>query len=165
MIKLLAKANDDVLSHCGCVAPMASVPGQLDCPWCGCGWLIGCTVCKKVFTYACVVEADTEYKTFVRSDFEHRGYKNIEDVEIEACAAWLEDGLADFAVGQKVVYLDGVYFPLEGPVEAFEGLYANHDFARLPHAVALEDSDHLRAVLGEKSYWLDRERPGRADEL
>ncbi len=58
MPKFLFKANDDVLSYCSCVGEPAMSTGQLDCPWCGCGWLISCAKCGKAFTYAVVRETD-----------------------------------------------------------------------------------------------------------
>jgi len=158
MIKLLAKANDDVLSHCRCEAPLASVPGQLDCPWCGCGWLVCCTNCRKAFTYARVVEVDTDYETFVRGDRQRGGYADGEEAEIRDCAEWLEESFADFAVGQQVVYLDGLYFALDDAPSQFDGLHATHDLDRLPHFVALTEPTHLNASLGKQSYWQDRER-------
>jgi len=161
MIKLLAKADDKVLSHCQCEASLASLPGQLDCPWCGCGWLICCTDCRKAFTYARVVEVDTEYETFVRGDRQRGGYADYADEDIQREAEALEGMLADFAPGQTVVYLDGAYFALDEAIEQFEGLYANHSFPRMPHAAALEAPDQLMAVLGDKTYWFDRELSDR----
>jgi hypothetical protein len=163
MIKLLAKAGNEVLSHCRCVAPMASVPGQLDCPWCGCGWLISCTECRKAFTFARVVEVDTDYETFVRQD-RGRGEFEHSDDEIRRQAEMLEWMLEPFSPGQKIVYLDGAYFALDEAVEDFEGVYASHNFSELPHALALKNSAHLNALLGDKDYWFDRERPDRNGE-
>jgi hypothetical protein len=159
MIKLLAKANDDVLSHCRCTSSLASIPGQLDCPWCGCGWLIGCTQCRRVFTYACVVEVDTDYQAHVQSDRRRGGYADFDPPELADCASWLEDTLADIPVGATVVYLDGMYFEVDDKPGRFEGIYALHDLPCLPHHAALTDPAGLRATLGEPSYWVDRARP------
>ena len=62
-----------------------------------------------------------------------------------------------FAVGDVVVYLDGVYLPLEATNFAFDGWFAQHDFDRLPHAVALTQPEALRSTLGDQAYWLERE--------
>jgi hypothetical protein len=45
----LRKANDDFVSHCKCpkADSLISSPGQMDCPWCGCGWLFICSRCNK----------------------------------------------------------------------------------------------------------------------
>lgn len=156
MIKLLAKANDDVLSHCQCSTSLASIPGQLDCPWCGCGWLIGCTQCRRVFTYARVVEVDTDYKTYIQTDRRLGEFAEFDPFELEDCASWLEETLADIPVGKTVVYLDGLYFDVEADLGAFEGLYALHELQRLPHFEALTRPEVLRATLGVRSYWLER---------
>jgi hypothetical protein len=39
--------------------------------------------------------------------------------------------------------------------------FAHHQLERLPHAEALGDPSRLRDVLGDKEYWLDRERVDR----
>ena len=162
MVKLLVKANDEVLSHCRCEgAPLASVPSQMDCPWCGCGWLICCGDCGKAFTYGRVVEADTDYASFIRSDFSRRGYTTIDDEDVRLCVIAMEQVMAPFAVGQVVVFLDGWYHALDaGPIR-FEGDYAVHDLERLPHRVALDQPDYLIDHLGDVAYWTDRERPDR----
>lgn len=54
--KFFFKADDDVLSHCTCTDAPAQSSSQLDCPWCGCGWLISCATCGKAFTFAEVRE-------------------------------------------------------------------------------------------------------------
>jgi hypothetical protein len=162
MIKLLAKASDDVLSHCQCSTPLASLPGQLDCPWCGCGWLISCTQCRRAFTYARVVEVETDYETYVQDDRRRGGYADYDPSELNDCASWLEDTLADIPVGKTVVYLDGMYFDVGANPGAFEGLYALHALERLPHFEALRTPALLRATLGELSYWLERALPESA---
>ncbi len=35
----LVKANDDLVSHCRCERTFIGAPSQIDCPWCGCGWV------------------------------------------------------------------------------------------------------------------------------
>lgn len=157
MIKLLAKANNDVLSHCSCAEPLASLPSQLDCPWCGCGWLISCTICRRAFTFARVTEVDTDYKTFVLEDRERGRYFNDNPAKLEIWALWLEESLGDFEVGKTVVYLDGLYFDWETEPVIFEGLFSKHALARLPHFEARSTPNYLRATLGDASYWFDRE--------
>ena len=67
------KANDEVLSFCACQQPLVALPGQLDCPWCGCGWLASCIECRKAFTFAKVVDVDLTYEQIVRRDAINRG--------------------------------------------------------------------------------------------
>ena len=140
MVKYLSKANDDVLSHCACTDTLAAGPAQLDCPWCGCGWLTTCIKCRRAFTFARVVDVDRTYADIVREDFAARG-----------------DTALDEEVGDIVVYLDGSYLPLDTENFAYDGWFAQHDFDRLPHALALEQPNALRDTLGDKQYWVDRE--------
>jgi hypothetical protein len=164
MIKYIAKANDNVISHCKCRAPLASPPGQLDCPWCGCGWMICCTDCGKAFVYGKVVNADDTYDTLIRMNYVRRGYTNVTDEELQNDARMMEEMLTPFEVGDIVVYFDGCYFSVgEEPIE-FEGLYASHKLDRLPHAIALKRPEYLREVLGDVNYWLSRERPERLQD-
>lgn len=157
MVKYLSKANDDVLSHCACTETLAAGPAQVDCPWCGCGWLITCIQCRKAFTFARVVDVDRTYGDIAREDFAARGDTTIEEEDVEHAAQWMADAMADLVVGDIVVYLDGSYLPLDTENFAYDGWFAQHDFDRLPHAVALEQPTALRDTLGEKQYWIDRE--------
>ena len=159
MIKYVGKANDDVLSFCTCQDALADVPGQLDCPWCGCGWMIGCMKCRKAFVYGRVVEIDSDYVTLVREDTRTSGFERDAD-EIRDIAEWMGAAMADFEVGQMVVYLDGYYLPIDTAGE-IEGLYARHTFSSLPHKDAHLAPGVLEATLGDVRYWTDRERPER----
>lgn len=164
MVKYLAKANNDVLSFCGCDTPLAAPPGQFDCPWCGCGWMISCFDCGKAFVYAKVVELDAQYETIVRQSLERSGYKDLNDDDVRHDAECLRVVLSDLEVGSTVVYFDGRFFPLEaGPIE-FEGDYATHRLAELPHYSDLLEPERLKRTLGDPRYWLERERANRFDE-
>jgi len=46
----LVKASNDLISHCKCEYAPIGAPGQMDCPWCGCGWLFLCPKCRRAFT-------------------------------------------------------------------------------------------------------------------
>lgn len=155
MVKYIAKANNDVLSHCACTNALAAGPAQLDCPWCGCGWLISCMKCRKAFTFGRIVDVDRSYADIVREDFAGRGV-SADAEDIEHGAQWMEEALADLGVGDIVVYLDGAYLPVDTANFAYDGWYAQHDFDRLPHAVALEQPNALRETLGDKAYWDER---------
>ena len=163
MVKWFAKANDDVLSHCRCTVALAATTGQLDCPWCGCGWLISCMECRKAFTFAKIVEVDFTYEQLLADDWRKRGHQS-DPPDASGFAAWLERALARFPVGATIVYLDGDYFSPDETDIAFEGLYAHHKFDRLPHAIALSQPSYLDDTLGDSAYWLERERPDRNDD-
>jgi len=126
--------------------------------------MICCTKCGKAFVYGRIVETDATYEALIRADYARRGYATVTDEEIHNDACMMEEMLAPFEVGETIAYLDGCYFRLEETPIEFEGLFASHKFDRLPHASALERADHLREVLGAKSYWFERERPDRLQE-
>ena len=161
MAKFIFKANDEVLSHCKCVGEPAMSTGQMDCPWCGCGWLISCSRCAKAFTYAVVKETEVPLAELGRREAKRRGLTSVTEQDHEAWAAGMAEALEPFRVGDIVVYLDGQYWLLGQRNVRFEGYYATHDLVELPHAKALRDPSALGAILGEKAYWIDRERADR----
>lgn len=164
MVKWIAKANDDVLSHCRCTGVLSATTGQFDCPWCGCGWLISCIECGRAFVYARVIETDRAYTDIAAEDARNRGLKNVTAEDVEAVAETMQAQMEAFSVGATLVYLDGKYFPIDTCAIDFEGFFAFHKLDRLPHAVALEDASYLSSFLGDRRYWLDRERPNRHED-
>lgn len=156
MVKYIAKANDEVISHCQCSDALAAGPSQLDCPWCGCGWLISCIKCRKAFTFGRVVEVDRTYADIARDDFTARG-SSFDEEDIAGGAEWLAEAMADFNVGDIVVYLDGSFLKLDTTNFSYDGWFAQHDFDQLPHAAALKQPSALRDILANKQYWFDRE--------
>jgi hypothetical protein len=66
----LQKANDDFVSHCRCHRgdALISSPAQMDCPWCGCGWLFTCGVCRKAFAFAEGVEINESWEETAERD-------------------------------------------------------------------------------------------------
>ncbi|MEG8025347.1 hypothetical protein QP162_14740 [Sphingomonas aurantiaca] len=158
MAKYLEKANNETLSFCQCERGLASIPGQLDCPWCGCGYLIACTYCRKAFTYARVVEIDLSYVEIVTADRKRGGYDTATGV-VQSQADWLAHVMKDFEIGDLVVYFDGFFLRAEADNLELDGLFATHSLARLPHHDALIEPAALLATLGNVEYWLSRERP------
>ena len=161
--KYLEKANNDTLSFCQCQTALASTPSQLDCPWCGCGYLISCTYCRKAFTYARVVEIDMTYDDLVAADRRRGGY-GIDVEVVQDQADWLASVMQAFEIGDTVVYFDGYYLKLDAADLELEGLFANHSLDRLPHDRARTDPAILNDTLGNVEYWLKRERPDRDEE-
>ncbi len=135
--------------------------GQMDCPWCGCGWLITCSKCSKAFTYAEIKETDVPLIELGRREVERRGLTSVTKKEIEDWALAMQEDLAKFSVGQIVIYLDGEYLPIDEENIQLEGWYARHDLVRLPHYEALKNPQLLNDKLGDSSYWLSRELPDR----
>lgn len=162
--KFLFKANDDVLSFCNCENEPAMSEGQLDCPWCGCGWMIACSKCSKSFVFAEVRETDIPLIELGRREVAARGLKTVTEQDIAEWAEGMEEMLDRFEVGDTVVYLDGHYWTVGSRDVEFEGFYASHKLDHLPHEEALDDPPRLRAILGDRQYWLDRERPDRESD-
>lgn len=158
--KFIFKANDDVLSFCACEGVPAMSSGQLDCPWCGCGWMISCSQCKKSFVFAVVRETEIPLIELGRREAAARGWAVTEE-EIEEWAEGMAEAFAAFEVGDILVYLDGEYWLRDATGIAFDGDFASHRFDRLPHADALADPPLLQRVLGDAHYWFDRELPDR----
>jgi hypothetical protein len=163
MTKFLFKANDEVLSYCNCSGRPAMSSGQLDCPWCGCGWLITCSNCKKAFTFAEVRESDQSLFELGWAEARSRGLKNITDAEVAEWAEGMKDMLDCFEVGDIVVYLDGSYWTIDSEEIEFDGYFSHHKLDRLPHQEALINPHVLRSVLGDQNYWFDRELPDRSE--
>ena len=159
--KFIFKANDEVLSFCDCADAPAMSEFQLDCPWCGCGWLIPCSGCGKSFTFAEVRETDASLVELGRREADRRGLTSVTDEEVEAWADSMAEALEHFEIGDVIVYLDGAYWKLDSVDVEFEGYFARHQLKKLPHAEALEDSERLRNVLGNPDYWFERELPDR----
>ena len=136
MTKVLVKASNEILSHCSCDLAFAT-NGQLDCPWCGCGWLFTCCHCRKAFTFAKVISVDSAPNDN---------------------AIYAGEDLEQFEVGEIAIYLDGM---LLGPNDTdidFTGYYAHHKMPLLPYAQATRKSD-LDDVFGNRNYWVDRALP------
>lgn len=161
MAKWLTKANNDGLSHCACRDALAALPGQADCPWCGCGWMISCGTCRKAFVFATVVETDASHEDIVRSEFLASRRTHHDEADIREAAAWMAEAVADFAVGDRVIYLDGWYFRADQGPLAFDGLFAAHDHPEPPQTAAVRQGRPVTTDLTRVQWWRDRERSDR----
>lgn len=158
MTKFIFKANDDVLSFCECESGIPAMSSeQMDCPWCGCGWLISCSKCRKAFTFAVVRETELSLFEIGKNEVKLRGIADaVTDDEIEDWAQMMKEELEGFVDGQVVVYLDGEYIPIDAEFIEFDGMHAAHKLEALPHVQALQDPKVLGDVLGDSKYWFDR---------
>jgi hypothetical protein len=134
---------------------------QLDCPWCDCGWLISCSKCTRAFTFAEVRETDLSLLELGRRESTARGLTNVSEDEIAEWAQGMSEAVDRFDVGDTIVYLDGSYWKVDETNIEFTGDFATHKLARLPHAEALPEPSRLQTTLGNKDYWLPRERQDR----
>ncbi len=152
----LAKASDKPLSHCACPAGQALItaPDQLDCPWCGCGWLFSCIRCRRAFTVARVVETGLSLAELAESDMRGAG----REVDRESLAEWVEymsEFLAGIEPGKEYVFLDCVLVPTASELPLrFRGAHATHDLSFIPQLSA--DGAIVESVLGSRKYWDER---------
>jgi hypothetical protein len=162
----LRKANNDLISHCQCADGYISSPGQMDCPWCGCGWLFICAACHKAFTFAEAVEVDFTLDQMARRDLKYwkarRMPPSAEDIQI-----WVDfmnvllDGIE---VGRQYVYLDSFLIPTDADVITFQGLHCAHDLAVVPQVEALRDPSIMRDLLSNPQYWDETALPSDESE-
>jgi len=152
-IVYLKKANSDLVGNCKCKDGRITYPPQMDCPWCGCGWLFTCLTCRKAFTFAVGVELEATWEELAELDWKAWG---IERVSKQKIASWVKDMkamLADVKPGGTYVYVDGRVFEKSARRVEFDGLYASHNFDRLPHVAALTQRSIEEEVLASTDYW------------
>jgi hypothetical protein len=105
---MLKKASNDGVCFCECEDGLVGVPDQLDCPWCGCGWLFTCAKCGLAFTFATPVEVDLDLTELVHREYVRRGFDGEDLAElVEAGVEYLADKFEDLEPGREYVYLDG----------------------------------------------------------
>src|SRR5438876_46806 len=124
----LLKDNDRLVSHCKCRHAMITYPPRVDCPWCGCGWLFTCIVCRRAFTFARGVLMNETWEATARRDLTNLSRREPSADDI---AHWVEDMkelLAKVQPGQQYVCLDGRIIPTDTVAVCFQGWHARHDF-------------------------------------
>lgn len=153
-VRYLAKSPGGI-QHCSCPTALISSPGQLDCPWCGCGWLFTCLDCRKAFTYARCVEVPASYEELARRDIQARNQRKVVSAfEIRAWMRSMKEVLADLKLGTEYIYLDGSFFALDDSVE-FDGWHSHHFLPLLPHKEFRNDPSKLKSLFSNKDYWLN----------
>lgn len=163
---VLKKASQDGVCFCNCEPGLVGVPNQMDCPWCGCGWLFCCVTCGKAFTFATPVEVDMDLTELVRQDFLRRGYSedDLPDL-VEPGVEYLAHMYEDLEPGHEYVYLDGALIDTqtEPPIQ-FHGFVAAHDLPALPHLAARQDPSKFDATISDPDYWDSRALPDSEEE-
>ena len=152
-ILYLVKKNDEFISFCSCAESLVGDPGQLDCPWCGCGWLFSCTKCRKAFSFAVAAEIDKTWEEIAAEDL--YGYSKKQPTD-EAISEWVEGMKAmqsEIELGKTYVYLDGIFIPADEENFAMEGWYAKHEFEHVPQVAALKNEEIKKLVLSNPEYW------------
>ncbi len=131
-IVYLEKANNDFVSHCSCETAYVSFPGQLDCPWCGCGWLFTCMDCRKAFTFANAIEVEQSWEQLAVRDITSKGGHPPDEDDVGEWVEAMKALHAEVELGQEYVYIDGMYVPSSADKVEFEGWYASHELAYVP---------------------------------
>ncbi|MEZ0386208.1 MAG: hypothetical protein ACAI34_04010 [Verrucomicrobium sp.] len=160
-ITYLRRANDDLISFCTCGDGRVTFPSQMNCPWCGCGWLFTCITCGKAFTIAEGVKLDTTWEQLAAEDLKGRWKDEPVEEDIEVWIGVMKGTLADIVPGKKYVILDGNVLPVDARDVVFDGWHAHHEFETLPHAqaLALNDASVLDIQLGSMEYWQTQALP------
>lgn len=152
----LERANSNGICRCTCERSLVSSPVQMDCPWCGCGWLFTCMTCQKAYTFARGVEVDTPLEDLARRDLTRRRGRDPSDDDVAEWVEWMALMLEDVVPGVTYVYLDGFYLPADTTDLELEGVAAVHSLPTLPHVEALTDPRALSRTLADRAYWLER---------
>ena len=152
----LRKANDDLVSHCRCgkADALISSPGQMDCPWCGCGWLFICSRCRKAFTFAEVVEINESWGQTADRTIRALYRREPEEGEAEEWVGFMKILLKDIQSGLQYVYLDGWVIPTTAGGVHIQGWHSHHDLEFVPQVAALEDPQVQTSLLSSREYWL-----------
>lgn len=128
-------------------------PGQLDCPWCGCGWLFSCIECRTSFTFARGVSVNESWEDLARRDLTTYGRTSVSREDVNNWVIAMQELLADVKVGTKYVWLDGAIVPVDAGAVQFEGWRARHDLDFVPQVAALEDRSVIDDLLSSTEYW------------
>ncbi len=152
----LVKANDSFISHCKCITAPIGAPAQMDCPWCGCGWLFVCPQCRKAFTFARAGELDLSWEDLAHRDLDGKWSRQPTAEDIRVWIDFMKVMLKDLEPGREYVYLDGAIFPTDSKDIQFEGMHSWHELFSVPQVDALKEKDALELTLGSRRYWDDR---------
>jgi len=151
----LRKSNNDLVSHCRCspADALISSPGQMDCPWCGCGWLFICGRCKKAFTFAEAFETSDSWDQIAERVMPRYGERKPAKAEVKEWIEWMKILLKEVTVGHTYVYLDGWMISTGSIGVHIDGWHSRHDLDVVPHMDALTGKSTIDEVLGSTAYW------------
>lgn len=153
----LKKYNNDLVSHCKCDTALAAYPPQMNCPWCGCGWLLSCIECRKAFTFAVGVELDTTWEELAKKDIEKRWHEEPTKEDISDWVDSMKDMLSEIEVDKVYVCLDGFIISVDANHVNIDGWMSKHNFDFVPQVQALEDPTVVEKYLSNSEYWLENE--------
>ena len=151
----LAKASDALISHCRCDSADALIasPAQMDCPWCGCGWLFVCIRCSKAFAFARGVEVEESWEATADRDLRKSWRRAPTAAEIGEWIGLMGVFLREVELGKEYVYLDGLVVPALAKSITMEGQHSRHALPFVPQVAAMSDPAVDRDVLSNEHYW------------
>jgi hypothetical protein len=155
----LVKDNDNLCCHCACESAYISFPPQMDCPWCGCGWLFTCTSCRKAFTFARAVEVNESWEELAHRDLDGKYGQNPSADDIRGWIAAMQELHAEVELGQQYVCLDGLFIPANANGVEFQGWHSEHRLDFVPQVKACEDYFVKEEILANRDYWLSTALP------
>lgn len=152
----LEKADSALVCTCDCERARITFPPQMDCPWCGCGWLFACAECGGTFAFARGTWLNETWEETGQRELGRRWGNEPSDDEVAAWVGAMKELLAVVEMGKHYVYFDGFVVPTDVDGLAYEGWHSRHDLDCVPHVAALKDPSVKDDVLTNRSYWLDR---------
>lgn len=152
----LAKSNDQLISHCKCQETWIGAPAQVDCPWCGCGWLFICPTCRRAFTFARAEECDLTWEQLAHRDLDSMGRRQPTQEDIDEWIGFMKLLTQDIEPGKEYVYIDAWVFPVGETNLRFTGMHAWHELDVVPQVAALADRKALGQTLENPHYWDQR---------
>jgi hypothetical protein len=156
----LVKDSDEVVSWCRCTDAIAALPPQMDCPWCGCGWLFACAQCHKCFTFARAVILQESIQSIAARIYRGSYSQEPDDTELQETIEYCESIVQGLQPDDRVVIIDGVILRIDTPGPfSFSGWYAAHEFGALPQVEAKRNPAAMAETLESKRYWLERRLP------
>ena len=152
----LRKASNNLVSHCHCANAYIGAPAQLDCPWCGCGWLFVCADCRKAFTFAEAVKVKFSLEQIGAHDLLQFSKHSKVTPTKEDLRTWVEcmkEFLHEVKLGRRYIYFDGYIVPVDAGCITFEGLHSAHALKVVPQVEALRDPTIVQGLLRNPHYW------------
>ncbi len=146
------KANNELVSWCRCDEALITWPPQMDCPWCGCGWLFTFLTCRKAFTFARGVLIEQSLEEIAYQDLLKWGSEPNWD-EVEQWMDGMRELLSVVEEDREYVCLDGSFIPSDAKSIRFQGWYAAHDLPFVPQVRARLDPRVEAEILGNPKYW------------
>jgi hypothetical protein len=153
----LVRANDDLISFCDCEQGIVNAPGQVDCPWCGCGWLFSCIKCRKAFAFAVAVELDTTWEALARQDLWAWLKQEPEQQDVDEWVVNMKSLTQFLELGKVYIYFDGYILPKDLKKFRMEGLKTKHQFDEVPQLTAMNYPEFKKNVLTNPDYWYEDE--------